>query len=156
MDASQGLTFKKVLIMGIGAGLICTVIVAGGFVYLNKKTAEGIHKNVILDDINSSSTPDDLGPREGGTFTRMGIINPPYIEEPVKVVATTTPQIATTTVVATTTPVVKPKPKPKPVVIEENTDEVNADDPTVDDTEVSTDDAVIEDNNVDVQDNPGT
>lgn len=155
MDASSGLAFKKVLMMGIVAALVCTVVVAGVFAYLNKKTASGIQKNVILDDINSSSALDDLGPREGGIFTRMGIINQPYIEEPAKEVATT--EVATTTepVKVIATPVVKPKPKPKPVVEEGDIEEVSADDPIVDDSEVSVDDTVIEDNSFDVQDNPG-
>ncbi len=162
MDSTQGVTFKKVLMIGISAALVCVVVVGGAIIYLNNKTASGIQKNVILDDVNSSSTYEDLGPREGGVFTRMGIINPPFIEETVKrVVATTTPAIATTTVTkATTTPVVKPKPKPKPkpepeIIEDDSSTEVSADDVTVDDSEVTVDDEVIEDNSVDVQDNPG-
>ena len=154
MDSSSGLTFKKVLLVGIGAAFVCTVVVAGAFVYLNKKTAAGIQRNVILDDITSTSSAEDLGPREGGIFTRMGILNPPLIEEPPKPVATPTPEIVATTTIVKAAPVVKPKPKPKPQpVIEEDTSNTDV---TVDDGgDVTTEDPVVEDNSVPVQDNPG-
>ena len=159
MDSSQGVTFKKVLMVGITAALVCVVIVGGVFIYLNKKTAAGIQKNVILDEINSTNPAEDLGPREGGIFTRMGVINPPFIEEPPKPVATPTPEVATTTVVKAA-PVIKPKPKPKPQPVYQEDDtsdtDVTTEDPTaVDDSEVTTDDVVVEDNSVPVQDNPG-
>ncbi len=161
MDSNQGVTLQKVLMMGISAALVCAVVIGGVFIYLNKETAAGIKKSSLLDDINSSSTIDDLGPREGGVFTRMGVINQPFIEEPVKpVVATPTPAVVATTTIAkpAPAPVVKPKPKPKPVVVEEEIDdttEVSVDDFVEDDSEVTTDDEVIEDNGVDVVDNPG-
>ncbi len=151
MDATSGLTLKKVVIMGIIAAVVCTVVVAGVFSYLNNKTASGIQRNIILDDINASSSEDNLGPREGGSFTRMGIINQPEIDEPIVIVETTPVEATTTKVVE------KPKPKvtkPAPKPVEEEYEEYEDEEYFVEDYG-GEDEEVIEDNDVEVVDNPG-